>query len=72
MFLFTKSIADHGWQTSAGRRKLNLNQFLKTVAAIAIGVIIAFFVIKEYMAYRFAAAMEHAAEEMEARRGINR
>jgi hypothetical protein len=51
---------------------LNLNQFLKTVAAIAIGVIIAFFVIKEYMAYRFAAAMEHAAEEMEARRGINR
>lgn len=47
-----------------------MSQFIKFVAAVVVGVLIAAFIIKEYTAYRINSALDAVSKEMEAQRAI--
>lgn len=47
-----------------------MKQFVKFVAAVVVGVLIAAFIIKEYTAYKIHSALNEVSKEMDAQRAI--
>jgi len=41
-----------------------VKQFAKIVAAVVVGILIAFFIIKEYLAFRLSSAIQQVEQEM--------
>lgn len=42
-----------------------MKQFFKIVAAVVVGILIAFFLIKEYLAYKVSSAVQQAKQEIQ-------